>query len=63
MIVFKKVEADSDVPLPVKGGGTTKQLAALALQQANFQAKQQKLNSQLALQLATLTAKERKQNV
>lgn len=35
-----------------------KQLSQLALQQAQFQASQQKLNSQLALQLATLTAKE-----
>ena len=34
------------------------QLAQLALQQASFQAEQQKLNSQLALQLAQLTAKE-----
>ena len=34
------------------------QLAQLALQQARFQASQQKLNSQLALQLAQLTAKE-----
>lgn len=33
------------------------QLAQLALQQAQFQANQQKMNSQLALQLATLTAK------
>lgn len=33
------------------------QLAQLALQQAQFQVSQQKLNSQLALQLATLTAK------
>lgn len=39
------------------------QLAQLALQQAQFQASQQKLNSQLALQLAQLTAKESKQNV
>lgn len=37
-----------------------KQLSQLALQQAQFQAKQQKLNSQLALQLAQLTAKEAK---
>lgn len=36
------------------------QLAQLALQQAQFQASQQKLNSQLALQLAQLTAKEAK---
>lgn len=36
------------------------QLAQLALQQASFQAEQQKLNSQLALQLAQLTAKEEK---
>lgn len=34
------------------------QLAQLALQQAQFQATQQKLNSQLALQVAQLTAKE-----
>lgn len=33
------------------------QLAQLALQQASFQAEQQKLNSQLALQLAQLTVK------
>lgn len=39
------------------------QLSQLALQQAQFQAKQQKLNSQLALQIAQLTAKESKQNV
>ena len=37
---------------------TTQQLSKLALQQAQFQANQQKLNSQLALQLAQLTAKE-----
>lgn len=37
-----------------------KQLSQLALQQAQFQAKQQKLNSQLALQLAQLTSKEAK---
>lgn len=36
------------------------QLAQLALQQAQFQAEQQKLNSQLALQLAQLTVKEAK---
>lgn len=36
------------------------QLAQLALQQAQFQATQQKLNSQLALQVAQLTAKEAK---
>ena len=36
------------------------QQSQLALQQAQFQAKQQKLNSQLALQLAQLTAKEGK---
>lgn len=36
------------------------QLAQLALQQASFQAEQQKLNSQLALQIAQLTAKEAK---
>ena len=36
------------------------QLAQLALQQAQFQASQQKLNSQLALQLAQLTVKEAK---
>lgn len=40
-----------------------KQVAQIALQQASFQAEQQKLNSQLALQLAQLTAKESKQNV
>ncbi|KEK16030.1 hypothetical protein HQ33_07700 [Limosilactobacillus reuteri] len=34
------------------------QLAQLALQQAQFQASQQKLYSQLALQLAQITAKE-----
>lgn len=34
------------------------QLAQLALQQAQFQATQQRLNSQLALQVAQLTAKE-----
>lgn len=34
-----------------------KQLSQLALQQAQFQATQQKLNSQLALQVAQLTAK------
>lgn len=34
------------------------QLAQLVLQQAQFQATQQKLNSQLALQVAQLTAKE-----
>ena len=39
------------------------QQAQIALQQASFQAEQQKLNSQLALQLAQLTAKESKQNV
>lgn len=33
-------------------------LSQLALQQAQFQANQQKLNSQLALQLARVTAKE-----
>ncbi|WP_434437982.1 hypothetical protein [Limosilactobacillus fermentum] len=33
------------------------QQSQLALQQAQFQSSQQKLNSQLALQLATLTAK------
>lgn len=33
------------------------QLSQLALQQVQFQVSQQKLNSQLALQLATLTAK------
>lgn len=37
---------------------TTQQLSQLASQQAQFQANQQKLNSQLALQLAQLTAKE-----
>lgn len=36
------------------------QLAQLALQQAQFQVSQQKLNSQLALRLAQLTAKEGK---
>ena len=39
------------------------QLSQLALQQAKFQVEQQKLNSQLALQIAQLTAKESKQNV
>ena len=34
------------------------QQSQLALQQAQFQVSQQKLNSQLALQLAQLTAKE-----
>lgn len=34
------------------------QVAQIALQQAQFQVSQQKLNSQLALQLAQLTAKE-----
>ena len=33
-------------------------LSQLALQQAQFQASQQKINSQLALQLAQITAKE-----
>lgn len=36
------------------------QLSQLALQQAQFQVEQQKLNSQLALRLAQLTAKEGK---
>ena len=58
MIQFQKVAADYDVPLPIESEDVTKQLATVALQQANFQVKQQKLNSQLALQLATLTAKE-----
>ena len=58
MIQFQKVTADYNVPLPTGSGDITKQLATVALQQANFQVKQQKLNSQLALQLATLTAKE-----
>lgn len=35
-----------------------KQISQLALQQAQFQASQQKLNSQLALKLAQLTTKE-----
>lgn len=38
----------------------SKQISQLALQQAQFQVSQQKLNSQLALQLATLAAKEAK---
>lgn len=58
MIVFKKVAADSDVPLPDDKKKAKKQLASIALQQAQFQANQQKLNSQLALQLAQITAKE-----
>ena len=41
-----------------KTNNEQQQLAQLALQQAQFQANQQKLNSQLALQLAQLTAKE-----
>ena len=47
--VVQKVEASPE-----------EQLAQLALQQAQFQATQQKLNSQLALQVAQLTAKEAK---
>lgn len=41
-----------------KGPGINEQLSQLALHQAQFQATQQKLNSQLALQVAQLTAKE-----
>ena len=41
-----------------KGPGINEQLSQLALQQAQFQVSQQKLNSQLALKLAKLTAKE-----
>ncbi|MDR7663609.1 hypothetical protein RF673_07990 [Limosilactobacillus fermentum] len=45
-------------PSDMQLGMTAKQeLAQFALQQAQFQANQQKMNSQLALQLATLTAK------
>ena len=60
MIQFQKVTADYNVPLPTGSGDITKQLATVALQQAQFQASQQKLNSQLALQLAQLTVKEAK---
>lgn len=58
MIVFKKVAADYNVPLPDDKKKVKKQLASIALQQAQFQANQQKLNSQIALQLAQITAKE-----
>lgn len=58
MIQFKKVAADYNVPLPDDKKKVKKQLASIALQQAQFQANQQKLNSQLALQLAQITAKE-----
>ena len=44
MIVFKKVAADSDVPLPVKGGDTTKQLSTIVMQQ----------NQQIALLQSTV---------
>lgn len=52
-----------DDELPAQGQqmaavSTTQQLSQLALQQAQFQASQQKLDAQLALQLAQLTAKE-----
>lgn len=46
---INQLEKDADI---------NEQLSQFALQQAQFQVSQQKLNSQLALQLATLTAKE-----
>lgn len=49
------------VPLPddrfIK---SVKQISQIALQQAQFEAAQQKLNSQLALQIAQVTVKEAK---
>lgn len=62
----KEVAGDyvlQDNELPAQGQqmvavSTTQQLSQLALQQAQFQASQQKLDAQLALQLAQLTVKE-----
>ncbi|QDK48755.1 hypothetical protein [Limosilactobacillus reuteri] len=63
MIKFQEMKSDYTVPLPSNQKDITKQLATVALQQVKFQTAQQKLNSQLALQLAQLTTKESKQNV
>lgn len=63
MIKFQEMKSDYNVPLPSNQKDITKQLATVTLQQAQFQVAQQKLNSQLALQVAQLTTKERKQNV
>ncbi|MCT3199036.1 hypothetical protein [Limosilactobacillus reuteri] len=63
MIKFQEMKSDYNVPLPSNQKDITKQLATVTLQQAQFQIAQQKLNSQLALQVAQLTTKERKQNV
>lgn len=63
MIKFQEIKSDYNVPLPSNQKDITKQLATVTLQQAQFQVAQQKLNSQLALQVAQLTTKERKQNV
>lgn len=58
MLEFHEVKPSYTVPLPAKSEDIIKQLATVALQQTKFQATQQKLNSQLALQVAQLTAKE-----
>ena len=63
MIKFQEMKSDYNVPLPSNQKDITKQLATVTLQQAQFQVAQRKLNSQLALQVAQLTTKERKQNV
>lgn len=49
------------VPLPDdKFIKSAKQISLIALQQAQFEISQQKLNSQLALQIAQITVKEAK---
>ena len=54
------LEQNDLVHVPSSTERLTIQQSQLALQQAQFQVSQQKLNSQLALQLAQITAKEGK---
>lgn len=57
LLKFEKGKSSHAVPLPYSG--TMKEtMSQIVLQQAQFQVKQQKINSQLALQLAQLTTKE-----